>query len=61
MSNDRYVYKCYNMLRNSNFLEQKFNWVREVKTVLCKFGFAYIWNNQGTSNERAFLNCLPKD
>ena len=54
MPNNRYVLKCYNMLKTmtNNCYG---NWTNEVESMLSENGFRYVWLNQGVDNEKLFL------
>ena len=51
MESHRLPLKCYNML---NRFETP-NWVSHVKEILFRFGFGFVWLNQGVVNIRLFL------
>ena len=55
MPDTRYVKKCYNFLLNTN-INLFFNWANEIKDLLSKNGFQYIWMNQHVSNPLKFIN-----
>ena len=53
---DRNVKKWYlmfNLMKNDKHGQR--NWVSELREMLCKNGFAYIWNSQDIRNKNMFL------
>lgn len=55
MNNDRYVKKCYFLLKNMDENGHK-NWVTTLRLNLFKNGFGYIWEQQMIENPTLFLN-----
>ena len=55
MPDSRLVKTCYNMLKYYDELGNK-NWVTEIKTLLQRNGFGYIWDTQTVSNECKFIS-----
>lgn len=54
MPEDRYVKKCYKMLRYLDEVGHK-NWVTKVKENLCSNGFGYVWENQSVVDAKHFI------
>ena len=40
--------------------EKRYNWAREVKNILDRAGFSYVWNSEGVTNERGFIRKLKR-
>jgi hypothetical protein len=57
MNFNRLPRKAYLMLCNIDN-RGKQNWVTEVRSFLCQFGFGEVWYNQGVGNIKAFLKEL---
>ena len=59
MSTDRLPHKAYKML----FLldeRGKRTWASDIRQCLFKYGFAYVWLNQGVGNVNVFLRCFKQ-
>lgn len=54
LPNDRYVKKCYIMLKYFDQLGFK-NWATDIKEKLCQNGFGYVWEQQRVDNPKYFL------
>ena len=54
MNECRLPFKAYKMLY---FLDEKGKntWVTNVRTALCRYGYAFVWNNQGVECIEGFL------
>ena len=59
MSGDRLPHACYEMLKGLDDCN-RVTWASNIKMLLCKFGFEYVWNAQGVQDENAFL-CVFED
>ena len=59
MSGDRLPHACYGMLKRLDDCN-RVTWASNIKMLLCKFGFEYVWNAQGVQDENAFL-CVFED
>ena len=57
MPDSRFVKKCYIMQKLLDDFGHV-NWVTNVKQLLYRHGFGYIWINQDVQNVNAFLNTL---
>lgn len=55
MSQDRIPFKAYKMLYNLH-LSNKNNWVSSVCYTLYRYGFGYVWENQGVCDIPKFLS-----
>ena len=54
MPSDRYPKQCYNMLYSHDSSGRK-NWVSEVRVLLCKYGFGYVWVMQHSGDIHLFI------
>ena len=54
MEKYRLPYKAYKMLYNLDE-RGKHTWVTDVRTVLCRYGYAFVWNGQGVGCINSFL------
>ena len=59
ISGDRLPHACYGMLKRLDDCN-RVTWASNIKMLLCKFGFEYVWNAQGVQDENAFL-CVFED
>ena len=59
MSGDRSPHACYGMLKGLDNCD-RVTWASNIKMLLCKSGFEYVWNAQGVQDENAFL-CVFED
>ena len=59
MSNDRLPKQAYSMLLNLDCQGYK-TWVTEVREMLSKLGFYYVWNEQRVENITGFINVLKQ-
>ena len=59
MSGDRLPHACYGMLNKLDDCN-RVTWASNIKILLCKFGFEYIWNAHSAQDENAFL-CIFED
>ena len=57
MTNDRLPKQALNML-SSITVPTEVNWLKNIEDCLCKSGYAFVWYNKGTTNERGFLKNL---
>ena len=55
MPNYRYPKQCYNMLR-SLASSGKINWASNVRLLLYKHGFGYVWEADTISDASRFIN-----
>ncbi len=55
----RFPKKCYNMMRIYD-KNGKRNWVTNVRELLFKIGYGYVWNNQNAQPENAFIMSLTQ-
>ena len=55
MSEDRIPRKCYRMLYSLH-CRDKNNWVSTVRSTLYRYGFGFVWEQQGVSNIKQFLS-----
>ena len=57
MQDHRYVKKCYFM---QTFYDEASvsNWVSEIRQLLYKNGFGFVWESQGVENEKQFVSLL---
>ena len=54
MSGDRLPHACYRMLNGLDNCN-RVTWASNIKMLLCKVGFEYVWNAQGVQDENVFL------
>jgi hypothetical protein len=54
LPDDRLPHKAYNMLYRLHNAE-KTNWVSRIHDILYKYGFGYVWENQGVNNSKHFI------
>ena len=59
MSGHRLPHACYGMLKGV-YDCNRVTWASNIKKILCKFGFEYVWNAQGVQDENALL-CVLED
>ena len=59
MSGDRLPHACYGMLKGLDDCN-RVTWASNIKILLCKFGFEYVWNAQGVQAGITFL-CVFED
>ena len=59
MENSRYPRHCYIVLKRLDEVG-RVTWATHVRTLLCIYGFAYAWQNQGVGNDKHFIS-LFKD
>ena len=57
MPNDRLPKQALAMLTNVT-VPSELNWLKNIEDCLCRSGYAFVWYNQGTDNEKGFLNKL---
>jgi len=54
MDDDTITKKCYWMLKRLDE-NKRYNWVTDVKGLLCRYGFTYVWYCQEIGDPEAFL------
>ena len=54
MAHTRLPYKAYKMLYCLDEKGKK-TWVTNIRILLCRYGFSYVWNNQGVGFPKSFL------
>ena len=54
MAEDRLPKQALLLLSKVNVHDER-NWLHSIEKALCRSGFAYVWYNKGTQNERGFL------
>ena len=59
MSEDLLPHVCYGMLKGL-YDCSRVTWASNMKILLCKVGFEYVWNAQGVQDENAFF-CVFQD
>ena len=59
MERYRFPRKSYDMLFNLD-AKGKSNWVSKVRLYLFKYGFGYVWLNQGVENMNGFVNVFKE-
>ena len=59
MDTDRLPFKAYRMLYKLG-CKGKVTWASSIRKCLCKYGFSYVWNNQGVGSESCFLKCFKQ-
>ena len=57
MPNTRYPKSCYNMLKSLDDVGRK-TWASEVRHLLFKFGFGFVWIAQDIGNPDIFMSQL---
>ena len=57
MQDHRLVKKCYLLLFNMDIQGQT-NWVTDIKYLLTRNGFGYVWYNQKVNNDKLFIKVL---
>ncbi|KAK6181925.1 hypothetical protein SNE40_009702 [Patella caerulea] len=55
MENHRLPRQCYEMLYNLDLLGRT-NWCSDVKLMLYRLGFGYVWNTQGVGDTKHFMS-----
>ena len=59
MPNHRYPKQCYNMFRSSAAVG-KVNWASNVRSLLYKYGFGYVWEADTVGNATLFIHTLKQ-
>ena len=59
MPPNRLPLKAYNMLLSLD-QQGKATWVTKVRAILCRYGFGYVWYNQGVGDHKNFLSVFKK-
>lgn len=59
MEESRIPKKAYKMLYNLHCNNKK-NWVSNIQCTLYRYGFGYVWENQGVANIKQFLSTLKQ-
>ena len=54
MNDNRYPKQCYNMLYSLD-VEGRLTWATSVRNVMYKYGFGYVWINQGVGDVDMFV------
>ena len=55
MGDDRIPKKCYKMLYNLH-CSDKNNWVSSIRSTLYRYGYGFVWEQQGVCNTKKFIS-----
>ena len=59
MDRSRYPLRCFLMLKGQNDIG-RINWVTQIKSLLFRFGFGYVWIAQNVGNLNSFIQVFKQ-